>query len=80
LAWFLECDPSLARRDGNGELAGFPLPDLWSHYYERRHPEWKRRAEVEGDLHTIAAAEVPGGKLRAIRHRLAGDDGSNLAY
>jgi hypothetical protein len=35
LAWFLACDPSLARRDAAGELEHFPLPELWQHDYER---------------------------------------------
>ena len=80
LAWFLACDPSLARRTAAGELEHFPLPELWQHDYERRHPEWKRRAECEAELREVAVTRTPGGQFRAIRHRLIGGDGTTIAY
>lgn len=80
LAWFLECDPSLARRDAKGELEGFPLTELWQHEYERRHPEWPRVHEVAARIRADAESALPGGKLRAVRHRLVTDDGTVLAY
>ena len=80
LAWFLSCDPSLARRDAAGELVHFPLQELFQHDYERRHPEWERRSEVEAALRDFAATRVPGGDFRAIRHRLVDQDGITRAY
>ena len=80
LAWFLSCDPSLARRDAAGELVHFPLPELFQHDYERRHPAWKRRLEFEAELRDVAAARAPGGDFRAIRHRLVDDEGITHAY
>lgn len=47
LQWFLECDPSFAYLDGAGELKHFPLPELWEHGYERRHPFWMTRRDYE---------------------------------
>jgi hypothetical protein len=80
LAWFLACDPSLGRRDASGELEHFPLPELWQHDYERRHPEWPRRSEIEDELREVAATRTPEGRFRAIRHRLNDVDGATLAY
>ncbi|MEX1005802.1 MAG: hypothetical protein WD156_10600 [Acidimicrobiia bacterium] len=59
IAWFVKCDPSLAHRDEAGELMGFPLPELWQHDYERRHPDWVRRSDVETELRAKRAREVP---------------------
>jgi hypothetical protein len=81
LAFFLRCDPSLARRTEDGELEHFPLPELIRHdTYERRHPEWPAVESVADEARAKVAAEPPGGLEREILHRLIGKDGSVEAY
>jgi hypothetical protein len=38
LKFFMDCDPALAYREPDGELAGFPLPTHIFQGYERLHP------------------------------------------
>jgi len=74
IAWFVKCDPSLAQRDEAEELKHFPLPELWQHEYERRHPDWVRRCDVEAELRAKRTRELPVGDYRSIQHRLLDGD------
>ena len=76
--WFLRCDPRLASRTVDGELEFFPLPDLFQHRYERRHPEWPDRHEVERDILRSAVEKLPGGLGRSISHRLLDGSGERV--
>jgi hypothetical protein len=81
LAFFLRCDPSLARRTSDGELEHFPLPELIRHDpYERRHPEWPSVESVADEARAKAAANPPGGLEREILHRFIDKDGNVEAY
>ncbi|MFJ1742481.1 hypothetical protein ACIOG4_27880 [Streptomyces microflavus] len=75
LAFFLRCDPALARRvAGTDELAYFPLPPYTVHDYERRHPDQPNRADVGAEVRRLAQHDVPSGSVREISYRLL-DDG-----
>jgi hypothetical protein len=81
LAFFLRCDPLLARRTPNGELERFPLPPLIQHDpYERRHPEWPAVESVAADARSTVAARPPSGSEREIVHRLIDANGDVEAY
>ena len=80
LKWFLEADPSIAQVDREGELEQFPLPELWQHDYERRHPMWRGRADVAQELRIDAAGRLPTGERRTVQHRLNDRSGNVLAY
>jgi hypothetical protein len=81
LAFFLRCDPSLARRTSEGELEHFPLPELIQHDpYERRHPEGPTVESVAAEARAKATATPPNGLEREILHRLADRNGNVEAY
>lgn len=81
LAFFLGCDPALARRDPSGELEHFPLPELIQHDpYERRHPEWPTVEEVAEEARAKVTAKPPSGLEREILHRLVDAAGNIEAY
>jgi hypothetical protein len=70
LKFFLACDPKLARRDDDGELQYFPLPEFVQHDYERRHPDWPTRVEHQQQARAAMMRQPPAGTGREIRHRL----------
>lgn len=81
LAFFLHCDPSMARRTADGELEHFPLPELVQHDpYERRHPEWPLSEVVAAQARGRAASRPPAGIERVILHRLTDPNGDVEAY
>ncbi|MFF4147469.1 hypothetical protein ACFY0A_40665 [Streptomyces sp. NPDC001698] len=70
-AFFLLCDPSLARRDsGTGKLAYFPLAGemVVLGDYERRHPDHLNREEMAARTLQLAQDNPPTGTGREIRH------------
>jgi hypothetical protein len=73
LKFFLACDPKLARRDDNGELEYFPLPEFVQHDYERRHPDWPTRVEYQQQARAAMMRQPPTGTGREICHRLSID-------
>lgn len=80
LAFFLCCDPALARMTNEGELEHFPLPEIAQHDYERRHPDWPSRSQVELDLRAELTRKPPSGVERTILHRLVTEGGHVEAY
>jgi len=50
LKFFMDCDPALAYREPDGELAGFPLPTYIFQGYERLDPHWSAQAPVSNLL------------------------------
>lgn len=72
-AFFMRCDPTLARRRTDGELAYFPLPPYTSHDYERRHPEQPNRSVIETKVRHAAVDTPPSGDCREILYRLTSD-------
>jgi len=70
-AFLHRCDPSLARRDDSGELRYFPLTEFIHHDYERRHPDWPSRVEVEREVRARVEQRLPAGQGREIQRRLA---------
>ena len=71
LKFFLACDPKLARRDDDGELEYFPLPEFVQHDYERRHPDWPTRVEHQRQVRAAMMQQPPAGTGREICHRLS---------
>lgn len=75
-AFFDRCDPSIADRDAEGHLVGFPLPPLpIGGSYFRLAPDWPDHLTVEQNLRNILASEVPRGTHREITGRLVTEAG-----
>ncbi|MEY9848335.1 hypothetical protein ABH940_005436 [Streptacidiphilus sp. BW17] len=72
-AFFLRCDPTLALRRADGELAYFPLSPYTEHDYERRHPDQPNRSEIALKVRRAAEDELPSGTSREILYRLTSD-------
>ncbi|MER5257475.1 hypothetical protein [Streptomyces sp. NPDC002855] len=73
-AFFLRCDPALARRRaGTEDLAYFPLPAYTIHDYERLHPDQPNRADLGAEVRRLTEDVPPSGSGREILHRLVAD-------
>lgn len=66
LGFFLSCDPRIGRLDKDGELVHFPLEPIVERDYERRHPFWPKRREIEDELRQICESGPPTGHRRRI--------------
>lgn len=74
-AFFDRCDPSIADRDSDGRLVGFPLTPLPVAEYHRLSPEWPDHEVVHAKIRATAAAEAPAGMHREILGWIRTDTG-----
>ncbi|MCA1693542.1 MAG: hypothetical protein LC749_01760, partial [Actinobacteria bacterium] len=66
-AFFDWCDPTVADRDAEDHLVGFPLPPLpFAGTYFCLSPDWPDHVTVERNLRLKLASELPGGTHREI--------------
>lgn len=75
-AFFDRCDPSVADRDADGKLLGFPLAPLPIGEYHRLSPEWPDQEVVDKNIRAKAATTKPGGNSRQIIGWLKTDTGT----
>lgn len=66
LAFFARCDPRIVRLSGDGSPRHFPLEPINERDYERRHPDWPHRAQVELELREDCESHPPGGSRRIL--------------
>jgi hypothetical protein len=74
-SFFDQCDPTLADRDAQGRLVGFPLPPPPVAGYQRLSPDWPDHSEVDRRIRVDVRAKPPGGLGREITGRLRSDLG-----
>lgn len=66
-AFFDRCDPTVADRDADGDLIGFPLPPLpIGGTYFRLAPDWPDHVTVDRNLRVKLASGLPTGEQREI--------------
>jgi hypothetical protein len=81
LKFFVNCDPRIARLDKDAELVHFPLEPIVERDYERRHPFWPKRREMEDELRELCESGPPTGKHRRIVANVTSPEtGEVLAY
>lgn len=65
--FFDGCDPALALRDSDGQLAGFPLnPQLHADRYQRLRPDRPSESDWEASVRYHLSATPPRGHGREI--------------
>lgn len=79
-AFFARCDPRIVRLNQDGGPRHFPLEPISERDYERRHPEWRSRAEVEEELRELCESNPPGGTKRTCVAHLQDATGAVVAH
>ena len=77
-AFFDACDPTLARRNGDGSHIGFPLAPLPIPGYHRLHPDWPTHRTVESNTRARIRSEAPSGLDRTIEGYVTIDGAAEL--
>lgn len=78
-AFFEKCDPGVVERDGDNQIAGFPLPPLpIANRYRRLHPDWPTEHEWNETERVRILAAPPGGLRRVVHGRIPATDGPLL--
>ena len=80
LAFVSRCDPRIVDLSPDGDPRRFPLEPISERDYERRHPDWNRRSEVEAELRILCESNPPSGVRRICIAHIQGSDGSVLAH
>ncbi|MRH90484.1 hypothetical protein GFY24_24075 [Nocardia sp. SYP-A9097] len=71
MRFFDRCDPTLTRRNADGDIVGFPLHPFIEHTYECRHPYGLRAAEMNDALLDRWTLMAPTGRLRQLRRAVS---------
>lgn len=80
LSFFSRCDPRIVRMNSDGDPSYFPLDPISERDYERRHPEWKPRRQVEKELRELCESNPPSGVRRTCVAHLQGSNGEVVAH